>query len=217
MAFFIFVTFSERVELGKNDIIMAIRKAGIQMKKFLKYSGIAAAVIAVVGLILMMTTAGLQYVGQNETYFVAGSTLIFGSTEQINMTLGSLAINLGESKIAGSATALIGFILAAIGVVALILGALLPVLKVRALEKFAGLINLIALGTLVVAGIMMFTAQPAFAAANEFTVMNKKVQIYKDYTVTFTWVLSAILLILAGVLAIFPAAMDFIGGKKKKK
>lgn len=188
------------------------------MKTFLKYSGLLAAVIAIVGFVLMMTTNGLQYVTDNNTYTVAGSTLIFGATEQIEMTLPIIGtIKLGEQQIAGSATALIGFILGAAGTAALILGALLPIIKVRALEKFAGLINLVALGALVVAGIMMFTAQPAFSSANVFTVFSQKVEIYKDFTLTFTWVLSAILLIVGGVLAIFPAAMDFIGGKKSKK
>ena len=40
---------------------------------------------------------------------------------------------------------------------------------------------------------------------------------YSDYTLNVTWIIAAVLYILAGVLAIFPAAMDLFGGKKKRK
>ena len=57
-----------------------------------------------------------------------------------------------------------------VGLVIVLLGIILPLLKVHALEKFAGLLNLVAVLLFVVAGVFMFIVVPTFYAANNLDV-----------------------------------------------
>ena len=169
------------------------------MKTFLKYSGFLAAVIAVVGFILMMATPAFAYFPQN------GDPMYLTSTQAL---FGEDAL-LGHIDAVWSAT--LGWILAMVGMVALILGVILPLLK---LEKFAGLVNLVALVALVIGGVFVFISQPCSLTSSGLgaTVVTHP---YSDYGLNATWIIAAILYIAAGVLAILPAAMDLFGGKKK--
>lgn len=188
------------------------------MKKFLKISGILAILIAIVALVLVMLTPALEYVGNNSTYTVSGTTLIFGATQNISMSIPLLgSISLGERHINGSAFALIGFILGCVGIVALIIGTFVSFSKENGSRKASILFHLIGLGSFIVAGILMLAAQPIFSSANSFEVYGSKVEIYKDFKLTFTWVLSSILIILAGVLAIFPVFKSSVKKKKNKR
>ena len=76
-----------------------------------------------------------------------------------------------------------------------------------ALEKFAGILNLVALACFVVGGIFMFLVVPTFYAANEWD-MNDSVKIGAG------WVIGGIVAIVAGAFAILPAAAAFFGKKK---
>lgn len=174
------------------------------MKTFLKYSGFLAAVIAVVGFILMMTTPAFAYFPKN------GDPLYLTSTEALFGADTYLIVKTGHTNAVWSAT--LGWVLAIVGVIALLLGVILPLLK---LNKFAGLLNLIALCALVLGGVFVFISQPC-----TWTPAIEKAEpqaINKDFGLNATWVIAGILYIAAGILAIFPAAMDFIGGKKKKR
>ena len=166
------------------------------MKTFLKYSGFLAAVIAVVGFILMMTTPAFAYFPKDsDPLYLTSTQALFGEDAL-----------LGHIDAVWSAT--LGWILAMVGVVALLLGVILPLLK---LNKFAGLLNLIALGALVVAGIFIFISQPCTFTSK---ASGETYEAFKDYKMNATWIIAAILYIAGGVLAALPAAVDFIGKKK---
>lgn len=167
------------------------------MKKYLKYSGIIAALFAVVAFILMMATPGMKYVSGNSVYNYPGTLVIFGGTQE------GLLLNI-EYKLA--ATALIAWILILAAVVILLLGVILPLLKVNALQKFAGVLNLVAVIALVVGGILLFFSKAAFISVNEMSTDNAHLG--------GGWVAAGILAIFAGCFAILPAAFDFIGKKK---
>ena len=178
------------------------------MKTFLKYSGFLAAVIAVVGFILMMATPAFFYTSGDNTSYLTSSQVLFGE-EVTGSLFAIISINAGHINAVWSA--IIGWILAMVGVIALLLGVILPLLK---LNKFAGLLNLIALGALVVAGIFIFISQPCTFTSK---ASGETYEAFKDYKMNATWIIAAILYIAGGVLAALPAAVDFLGGKKKRK
>lgn len=78
--------------------------------------------------------------------------------------------------------------------------------KIKALEKFGGLIALIAGGLLLVAGIFIFFTLPAFASANEWGNTN-------NYALGGGWVVAAILAILGGVASACPAVLALVEKK----
>ncbi len=169
------------------------------MKKALKYSGIVALLLAVVAFILMLVTpAIIEQITDSTQHNISGAWAIFGGTEK-----GLLV----DTQWKPSVLALIGWILGLVGMLILCLGVILPLLKVKALEKFAGLLNLIAVGCLIVAGIFCFIVVPTFYAANELDVPNYA-------AIGAGWVIAGIVYILAGACAIAPAAADLIGKKK---
>lgn len=171
------------------------------MKKFLQFAGLISAVLAIVAFILLLAGKALVYETSSAQYFVSGTRALFGGKEE---TI------LGTAEYKPAATALIAWILVLVAIIILVAGVVLPLLKVNALEKVAGLLNLVAVCALVVGGILLFFTQPVFNAANETALGT----IYDDYKLGAAYVIAAILAILGGVVAILPAAMDFIGKKK---
>ena len=171
------------------------------MKKFLQFAGLISAVLAIVAFILMLAGKALVYETSSAQYFVSGTRALFGGKEE---TI------LGTAEYKPAATALIAWILVLAAIIILVAGVVLPLLKVNALEKVAGLLNLVAVCALVVGGILLFFTQPVFNAANETALGT----IYDDYKLGAAYVIAAILAILGGVVAILPAAMNFIGKKK---
>jgi len=167
------------------------------MKKYLKFSGIVAALFAIVAFILLLATTGVYYKYGNTQYNYEGTVVLFGATKETW---------LGTTKIQPAATGLIGWILILAAIVILLLGIILPLLKVNALEKFAGVLNLIAVCALVVGGILLFFSRGAFCSANDWNA--------DDAHLGAGWIIAGILSILGGCLAILPAAVDFIGKKK---
>ena len=169
------------------------------MKKALKYSGIVALLLAIVAFVLMMATNAVVQSSGSVQVVTAGTTAIFGKTE---------STILGDVVTKPSVLALIGWILALVGMLILCLGVVLPLLKVKALEKFAGLLNLVAVVCLVVAGVFCFLVVPTFFAANGYD------SVPDNAAIGAGWVIAGIVNILAGALAIAPAAADFLGKKK---
>ena len=164
------------------------------MKKFLKFAGIISAVLAIAAFIFMMAgNALINKVSDSVTLVEPGIRVIFGGKD------GYVTYKL-------AATALIAWILILLAIIILIAGVVLPLLKVKALEKFAGILNLVAVCALVVGGILLFFTKPAYAGANDFNLDN--------YKLSFAFVFAAILAISGGAIAILPAAMDFVGKKK---
>ena len=170
------------------------------MKTFLKYSGFLAAVIAVVGFILMMATPAFA---NGDPHYISGTQAIFG--EDLGEILGV------KTHMDAVWSATLAWILAMVGVIALLLGVILPLLK---LNKFAGLINLIALCALVFAGVFVFISQPCSVTSGGYGA-SATTNPYSDHGLNATWIITGILYIAAGAIAILPAAMDLFGGKKK--
>ena len=168
------------------------------MKKILQFSGIISLVLAVVAFILMLATPAMLV----EDVQFGGTLAMFG---------GDLSLAQKVYLVAGSAKlaplALIAFILILVGLIIVLAGVVLPLLKINALEKFAGILNLVALACFVVGGIFMFLVVPTFYAANEWD-MNDSVKIGAG------WVIGGIVAIVAGAFAILPAAAAFFGKKK---
>ena len=155
-------------------------------------------VLAVVAFILMMATNAVVVKSGSLQVVTAGTTAIFGKTE---------STILGDAKTNPSVLALIGWILMLVALLILIAGIVLPLLKVKGIEKYAGILNLVAVVCLVVAGIFMFIVVPTFYGANDASVPD-------EARIGAGWVIGGILSILAGAMAILPAAMDFLGKKK---
>lgn len=171
------------------------------MKKFLQFSGIIAAVLAIVAFILFMATPGAM---SGNDIVAKGTTMLFGKKEAVTV----VGINLGtaETKLAWSA--LLAWIFVLVALIILLLGIILPLLKVKALEKFAGILNLVAVVLLVVAGIFAFVSLAVFCSANGLDSVPEK------WSLGAGWVIAGILAIAAGAIAILPAVMDLIGKKK---
>ena len=172
------------------------------MKKFLKFSGAIAFVLALVAFILMMATPAIMYKGDD--VIAKGIVAIFGKKE--NVSVAGFSLGTAETKLAWSA--LLAWIFILLALVILCLGVVLPLLKVKALEKFAGVMNLCAVVLLVLAGIFMFITVPVFWSANGGDKVPDNVALGAG------WIIGGILAILASVVAILPAAADFLGKKK---
>ena len=169
------------------------------MKKVLQFAGLISLVLGVVAFILMMATPAViqPLIGDTQTVY-AGTTAIFGKTE---------STILGDVVTKPSALALIGWILLLVAMIIVALGVILPLLKVKALEKFSGILDIVALACFVVGGIFMFLVVPTFYAANEWDVAD-------NTQIGAGWVIGGIVAIVAGAFAILPAAAAFFGKKK---
>ncbi|MBR3618010.1 MAG: hypothetical protein IKN46_04970 [Acholeplasmatales bacterium] len=157
------------------------------MKTFLKYSGIIAAIFAIVAFIMILACSAVQYelIG---THYISGTTVIFG----------------GDSiKLAPAA--LIAFILLIVALIIIIAGIVLPLAKVTALDKVSGILNLLAVIALIFAGILIFCTKNSLCDANNAS---------KDYyQLTVGYVFAGIFALVAGILAVLPAVVNLISKK----
>lgn len=176
------------------------------MKKYLKYSGFVAALFALITFILLLATPAVMYNGKNVV--AEGTTAIFGKKEAIKASFGGFTVNFGDAVTHLSWSALLAWIFVVVALVILVAGVVLPLLKVKKIEKFAGLLNLVAVGLLVVAGIFVFISCATFFAANGYDSVPDKCALGAG------WIIAGILAILGGACAILPAAVDFLGKKK---
>lgn len=130
---------------------------------------------------------------------------LFGHTESssISGTVGTF----GDSDgIAAIWSAIIAFVLLIISFVIFVAGAVLPFLKVSALDKVSGILNLVAVVSSIVAGIFLFLEVPCFAGANGIGTDGMSLGV--------GWIFAGILSILGGVVGILPAVFDFVDSKK---
>lgn len=178
------------------------------MKTVLKFSGIISAVIAIVAFILILACPGVITKGNfsgNEVQY-SGTLCIFGGeVKGIILTY----------KYSATWAGLLAFILIIVALVILCCAIILPLLKVKVLDKFAGVLNLVAVISLILAGIFAFCIVAAFKAANGDGVASAYGVTVN--TLTFSigagWVIAGILSIVAGVFAVLPAAFDLFGKK----
>ncbi len=162
------------------------------MKAFLKFAGLIAAVLALVAFILMLASNALVIEVFGNEQFVAGTKAIFGES--------------GLVDYAPAATALIAFILVIVAILILVLNFVMPLLKVKGFEKVGKILNFVAIGALVVAGILLFFTKAAFSGANDGA--------FDDYNLTAGYVIAAILLLLGGIVAFLPTAFALTSKKK---
>ena len=174
------------------------------MKKVLKFAGLISAVLAAVAFLLIMVTPVAQYNKDGVTGFYQGMNAIFG-TGKANVASGGISLT-GDFDGKLAWTGLLAWIFVLVALIILVLGVVLPLLKVTALEKFAGVLNLVAVCLLIVAAVFVFISRAVFWSVNEYSA--------KDWALGAGWIIAGILLILGGLVAIAPAAVDFIGKKK---
>ncbi len=172
------------------------------MKTVLKFSGVISAVLAIVAFILLLATPGVKYtatvLGQSGTTSVAGAQCIFGG---------------GDLEYAGTWAGILAFILIIVALVILCAAIILPLVKVTALDKFAGVLNLVAVISLILAGIFAFCIVAAFKAANGDASGSIGSLASASYSIGAGWVIAGILAIAAGAFAVAPAVADFISKK----
>lgn len=151
------------------------------MKKFLEFAGFCALGLAVVGLILMMATPAV--VTKDADALLKGTEAIFGGQNFDPVILGLLA-----------------WIFGLLGI--LVLGAVvvLPLLKIKALDKFAGFIALGLCLLFVVVGVFMFCVRASANANSMFNI---------GY-IGAGWVIGGILFILAGIVVALPGLMKLL-------
>ncbi len=175
------------------------------MKKLLKYSGICAFVLALVAFILMLSTSALVYpLERTDDATVSGIHGIFGGVVA-SLDLGIFGKVTGSYNATWSA--IIAFVLILVSMIILLAGFVLPLLKVHALDKVAGILNLVAVLALIVAGIFLFIEKPCFAGANGWNSTD-------GWKLGAGWIVAGILSIFGGVVAILPAAFDFASKKR---
>ena len=166
------------------------------MKKFLQFAGLIGAVLAIVAFILMMACKALVYTSGSAEVFVEGTTAIFGKTE--STILGDVTTN-------PAATTLIAWILVLVAMLILLVVNILPLLKIKALDGIAGILNLVAVGALLLAGIFVFMTKGVFAAANDVNM--------DSYNLGVGYVFAGILAILGAVVAVLPVVMKLVSKK----
>lgn len=171
------------------------------MKKALQFSGLIAAVLAIVSFILLLTTPALNYTGALVQGDVDGAIVLFGQEKSADFIIFS-----ATSKTNPSVTALIAWILVIVAVLGLIVGFVLPMAK-KDLGKAAGMLNLCAAICLVVAGILLFFTVPTFVSANSNNGSTD------GWTLLGGWVVAAILAIVAGACALAPTIANFVSKK----
>ena len=120
------------------------------MKQLIKFSGIIAAVLAIVAFILQLATPAITNINLLiTTGSVSGSVATFGNED----------VTLAWS-------ALLAFIFILVAIVAVCAVSVLPLLGIKALEKFENLILFCVAGLLLVAGIFLFITLPVWWSVN---------------------------------------------------
>ena len=174
------------------------------MKKLFKFAPLCALLLAIVAFILMFATKSVTYSNGNLKGWYDGSCALFGKGQSLAAWGGISVAAEFEGKAAWSAV--LAFIFIIVALVALLVSAISVFVKIKALEKFGGIIALVAGGLLLVAGIFLFVTLPAFASANEWSSTD-------NYALGAGWVVAAILAIVAGVVSAFPAVAALVEKK----
>ena len=157
------------------------------MKKFLELSGFCALLIAIVGWVLMMATPAI--VTKDLDVVATGTEAIFGSGS------GMLSLHLAP-------LALLAWIFGMLAILVLCAVLVLPLLKVKALDKIAGFIELGVCLVFVLVGVFMFCVRASWANAN----------VDAGY-IGAGWVIGGILFFAAAAVLMLPSILRLV--KKK--
>lgn len=185
------------------------------LKKLLKYAPICALVLAIAAFIFMMATHAMESSssggGLSSSAWISGVAVIFGkgpyySSGSANwgpISIGGGGVGTFEGTLAWNG--LLAFIFFIVALVALIASAVSVFVKINVLEKFGGIIALVAAGLLLVGGIFLFFAVPAFTSVNDMSA--------DGWNLGFGWVFAGILAILGGIVSACPAVLALIEKK----
>lgn len=174
------------------------------MKNILKFAGVCSLVLAVVAFILLLSVEAFHSTVAGAVIPFGGSLVIFGG----DLTTAQKVV-LGASTAKGSGLALVAWLSLLVGLFFAICGLVLPLLKKKKYDRIAGLLNICAALFFVLAGVFTFTGVSSFFTANGFDKVPSSVSNGGG------WIVSGILAIVAGVIAICPAVVDFVDKKKK--
>ena len=172
------------------------------MKKFLQFAGLVGALLGIVAFVLLLATEGVVWSSGNTRVVVEGTTVLFGKSEKLS----AFGVNLGEAVTKGAWVALLAWIFIIVAVLVLLCLGVCELLKVKAVEKFATLLTFVAGGLLVAAGVLLFFTVPSFIHANGGDNLD-------GYGLGAGWVVSAILAIVGGGLAVLPPVLSLVGKK----
>ena len=174
------------------------------MKKLFKFAPLCALLLAIVAFILMFATKSIEYANGDVKGWYDGSCALFGKGQSLAAWGGISIAAEFEGKAAWNAV--LAFIFIIIALIALLLSSVMVFVKIKALEKFGGLIALVAGGLLLVSGIFLFFTLAAFAGANEWNST-------ANYAVGGGWIVAAILAIVAGIVSACPAVVALVEKK----
>ena len=174
------------------------------MKKLFKFAPLCALLLAIVAFILIFATHSIEYANGNLKGWYDGPCALFGKGQDLSAWGGISVAGEFEGKAAWNAV--LAFIFFIVALVALLVSSIMVFVKIKVLEKFGGLIALVAGGLLLVAGIFLFFTLPAFAAANEWNSQD-------NFSLGGGWVVAAILAIVGGIVSAFPAVAALVEKK----
>ena len=179
------------------------------MKKLFKFAPLCALLLAIVAFILLLAGQALvhdyQLLGSNMHDYLSGQVILFGQGEVV--ALGTTGKYTADDGVKNAWNAILAFIFIIVALVALLLSSVMVFVKIKAVEKFSGIIALVAGALLLVAGIFVFFTKDAFATANDWK------NALEDYNLGAAWVVSAILAIVGGVVSAFPAVLALVEKK----
>ena len=177
------------------------------LKKILPFTGLIAAVLAIVTLILMMACpVGVYTASSGDKSYVSGIAAIFGETKELGFGISS-TIKLGWAG-------LLGWILIVVAILALIVAAVLQfVLKKK--PQLGSILAIVAGVCAIVAGIFCFCGLAAVNSANVTEVSGTKIYMFNDYNLGAGWVIAGILGLCAGGVALINCILGIVASLKK--
>ena len=171
------------------------------MKNLLKYAGICAAVLALIAFILVIACNAMKADFGFGTDKVKGMDAIFAKGDCKHM----------DKALAG----VFGFIFLIVAIIILVLGFVLPLVGKNMDAKIAGVLNIVAAVLLILAGILIICTKNSWIDANYGDDLTKSQikELKKNIDLTAEYAIAGVLAIIAGLVALAPAAADFMDKK----
>ena len=169
------------------------------MKKYLKFSGVVSIVLSIVLLVLLITSEFLIYTDLPFKDVFTGKQALFGGREGFN----------------NAAVALVAWAFIASSLILLVVGFLAPMINLTgSANKVAAVVNFIAVGLFVVAGILILFSMDAFISANmSNTGVREFWPFLKSYGYSGAWIFLGILSIVTGLITVVPALGNILEKK----
>ena len=178
-------------------------------KKILQFSAVIALFFVIIGFILFLATDSI--VNDSGDGVITGTAAIFGDKGSIG---GIITVEVKPAPVA-----LVGWIFILLSMIALIVVSVLPVLhlvikKGKAINLATGVAGAVlsfAIGfLLLLAGVFMLLVLPSFDSANSTSFAD-------NYLIGPGWIVGAVLVFLAALVMLLPAAGNILSIFDKKK